>query len=313
MIITGVWRALLTGPHPPGSSRLCRLRGFHHWFTSRCTVLPCLPDPGRLAVPTRPVVVRAAPTLPGASQAGLPSASPGLLRQPSGGSFHPPGHTAPRGARPCPHGPSQGGSAAGPLACAPAGCRPAAPRTRCCRWCWPRSPAATVAARRRQPPGAAWTRAWPDRPGLRRCGPPRTARRLKLSTLTRDQSSRPASPRWSSSTTLKRSNTPAWAHSANRRQQLVTEPQPNSATGSNAQGVEVRSMKMIAAMQARSETVRGAPPRAWEGGGGSRGWMRCHNWSGSSRSARAVMSGDHRTTSATHTHRRTRRERVGMG
>src|SRR4029434_11106738 len=89
MLLFGARRALLTGPHPPGSSRLCRLRGFHHWFTRRCTVLPCLPDPGRLAVTTRPVVVRAAPTLPGASQAGLPSASAGLLRQPSGGSFHP--------------------------------------------------------------------------------------------------------------------------------------------------------------------------------------------------------------------------------
>src|SRR5512132_1634675 len=89
MLLFGARRALLTGPHPPGSSRLCRLRGFHHWFTRRCTVLPCLPDPGRLAVPTRPVVVRAAPTLPGASQAGLPSASAGLLRQPNGGSLHP--------------------------------------------------------------------------------------------------------------------------------------------------------------------------------------------------------------------------------
>src|SRR6266545_2238881 len=89
MLLIDARRALLTGPHPPGSSRLCRLRGFHHWFTARCTVLPCLPDPGRLAVPTRPVVVRAAPTPPGASKAGLPSASAGLLRQPSGGSFHP--------------------------------------------------------------------------------------------------------------------------------------------------------------------------------------------------------------------------------
>jgi hypothetical protein len=89
MLLFGARRALLTGPHLPGSSRLCRLRGFHHWFTRRCTVLPCLPDPGRLAVPTRPVVVRAAPTLPGASQAGLPSASAGLLRQPRGGSLHP--------------------------------------------------------------------------------------------------------------------------------------------------------------------------------------------------------------------------------
>jgi hypothetical protein len=66
-----------------------RFRGFHHWFTRRCTVLPCLPDPARLAVPDRPVVVGAAPTLPGASQVRLPPASTGLLRQPRGGSFHP--------------------------------------------------------------------------------------------------------------------------------------------------------------------------------------------------------------------------------
>jgi hypothetical protein len=57
-------------------------------------------------------------------------------------------------------------------------------------------------------------------------------------------------------------------------------------------------MKMIAAMQARSETVRGAPPRAWEGGGGNRGWIRCHSWSGSNRSARVVMSRDHGTQAA---------------
>jgi hypothetical protein len=59
----------------------------------------------------------------------------------------------------------------------------------------------------------------------------------------------------------------------------------------------VRAMKMIAAMQARSDTVRGAPPRAWEGGGGSSGWMRCHNESGSRRSASVVMGGEHPTTS----------------
>jgi ribosomal-protein-serine acetyltransferase len=49
-------------------------------------------------------------------------------------------------------------------------------------------------------------------------------------------------------------------------------------------------MKMIAATQARSGTVRGAPPRAWEGGGGNSGWMRCQSGSGSSRSAKAVMA-----------------------
>ena len=50
-------------------------------------------------------------------------------------------------------------------------------------------------------------------------------------------------------------------------------------------------MNRIATIQARSGTVRGAPPRAREGGGGSRAWMRCHSLSGSSRSARAVMAG----------------------
>ena len=63
--------------------------------------------------------------------------------------------------------------------------------------------------------------------------------------------------------------------------------------GSSPHGVEVRAMKMIAAMQARSATVRGTPPRAREGGGGSSGWMRCHSASGRSLSARVVMSGDH--------------------
>jgi hypothetical protein len=49
-------------------------------------------------------------------------------------------------------------------------------------------------------------------------------------------------------------------------------------------------MKMTAAMQARSDTVRGAPPRAREGGGGSSGWRRCHSASGRSVSGRVAMS-----------------------
>ena len=125
---------------------------------------------------------------------------------------------------------------------------------------------------------------------------PLVARRLKESTLTRDQSSPPAAPSSSSSTSWSRSNTPAWAHSAKRRQQVVTLPQPNSPTDSSAQGVEVRAMKMIAAMQGRSGTVRGTPPRAREGGGGSSGWMRCHSPLGSSLSASVVMSRDHPIT-----------------
>jgi hypothetical protein len=76
-----------------------RLRGFHHWFTARCTFSSRLPDPGRLAVPARPVVVRAAPTLPRASGVRLPSASAACCDRPLAGSFLPPGHMAPRGAR----------------------------------------------------------------------------------------------------------------------------------------------------------------------------------------------------------------------
>jgi len=59
-----------------------------------------LPDPRRLAVPARPVVVRAAPALTGASRLRLPSAPAGSLRRPGGGVLSPPhGHEAPRGAR----------------------------------------------------------------------------------------------------------------------------------------------------------------------------------------------------------------------
>jgi hypothetical protein len=53
------------------------LRGFNHWFLHSYTFLSRLPGPGCLAVPARPVVVRAAPTLPRGSRVGLPSASAG--------------------------------------------------------------------------------------------------------------------------------------------------------------------------------------------------------------------------------------------
>jgi len=87
-------RGLLAGPSVPASEsptirRACTadrprstrlepahlLRGLTRWFLSYA-FSPCLPDPGRLAVPTRPVVVRTAPTLPCVSKIGLSSASP---------------------------------------------------------------------------------------------------------------------------------------------------------------------------------------------------------------------------------------------
>jgi hypothetical protein len=91
--------------------------------------------------------------------------------------------------------------------------------------------------------------------------PPRLARTLMVSTLTRDQSSRPCSPSRSSTSRWSWSNTPALAHSVRRRQQVAGEPLPSSRAGSSRHGVEVRAaMNTIAAKQLRSEMVR--PARA---------------------------------------------------
>src|SRR6266508_6901492 len=65
------------------------LRRFDHWFLLSYTFPPCLPDPSRLVVPTRPVVVRAAPAFPGVSWVRLPSASADRCDGPQEGSFHP--------------------------------------------------------------------------------------------------------------------------------------------------------------------------------------------------------------------------------
>jgi hypothetical protein len=83
---------------------------------------------------------------------------------------------------------------------------------------------------------------------------------------------------------------PAQAHSCNRRQQVVAEPQPGSVAGNSAQGVEVRAMNTNAATRLRSGTRRGTLPRGRGGGAGSSGWMRCHSSSGSSRSTRPPMA-----------------------
>jgi hypothetical protein len=64
-----------------------QLTGRQHWFLAY-TCSSCLPDPGRLAVPTRPVVVGAAPTLPGASRVRLPPASPACCDKPAVESLH---------------------------------------------------------------------------------------------------------------------------------------------------------------------------------------------------------------------------------
>ena len=72
--------------------------------------------------------------------------------------------------------------------------------------------------------------------------PPRLARMLAESTLTRSQSTWPCSPRRSKTRRCRASNTPAVAYSVSRRQQVAGEPQPNSRAGSSRHGVEVRAM-----------------------------------------------------------------------
>jgi hypothetical protein len=64
-----------------------QLTGRQHWFLAY-TCSSCLPDPGRLAVPARPVVVGAAPTLPCASRVRLPPASPTCCDKPAVESLH---------------------------------------------------------------------------------------------------------------------------------------------------------------------------------------------------------------------------------
>jgi hypothetical protein len=75
----------------PTSTRLepvLDLRGFDHWFLHSYTFLSRLPDPGRLVVPARPVVVGAAPTLSCVPKIGLPPASAGRCDGPQGEASH---------------------------------------------------------------------------------------------------------------------------------------------------------------------------------------------------------------------------------
>src|SRR5258708_22018189 len=58
------------------------LRGFDHWFLLSYTFPSCLPDPSRLVVPTRPVVVRAASRPPLRPQGQTASASANRFDRP---------------------------------------------------------------------------------------------------------------------------------------------------------------------------------------------------------------------------------------
>jgi hypothetical protein len=97
-----------------------RLQDFTRWFLSY-TFRSCLPDPGRLAVPARSGVVRAAPALPGVPRIRLPSASARLPRQSGDEGLSPPyGQIAPRGA-PGPPRRCSAATAPAPAAPVPAG------------------------------------------------------------------------------------------------------------------------------------------------------------------------------------------------
>jgi hypothetical protein len=178
------------------------------------------------------------------------------------------------------------------------GGRPAMARTPPRREHWPRSPAVTAAARPPRRLGAAWIRAWPGRLGLRQCGPPQRcdARPVQLISVAELVQQRLLESLEDAGGGPLGQPPPTAGHA----------PTAELATGSSAHGVEVRAMKTIAAMQARSETVRGAPPARSGGWRWQRGWMRCHSGSGSSQSASVVMSRDHHTIHPTAAHPPTR-------
>src|SRR2546421_4994371 len=100
VIRASCWTCAASRPTSTRLEPVLALRGFDHWFLLTYTFPPCLPDPSRLIVPTRPVVVRAAsrPPLRLQVQTALSFSEP--LRRSAGGVLSSPhGQTAPRGAR----------------------------------------------------------------------------------------------------------------------------------------------------------------------------------------------------------------------
>ena len=104
---------------------------------------------------------------------------------------------------------------------------------------------------------------------------PLLAGMLALSSETRLQSMRSASPSRSSNVRCSRSQTPAACQSRSRRQQVMPEPQPSSG-GSISQGMPDLSTKTIPVKQSRSGT-RGRPPLGLDGSAGSSGATRAQS------------------------------------
>ena len=101
------------------------------------------------------------------------------------------------------------------------------------------------------------------------CGAPLFAAMDALSMQARLQSMRSASRNRRSSSTCRRSHTPAVCQSRRRRQQVTPEPQPISR-GSISHGMPVRSTNTMPARAARSGT-RGRPPFGFSATGGRSG------------------------------------------
>ena len=110
------------------------------------------------------------------------------------------------------------------------------------------------------------------RPG---CFAPLLAATLAESSEARDQSSLSASARRWSSSWCKRSQTPTWCQSRNRRQHVIPLPQPSSC-GSISQAIPLLSTNKIPVNTARS-LMRGRPPLGLGGSVGSSGATTAHN------------------------------------
>ncbi len=104
--------------------------------------------------------------------------------------------------------------------------------------------------------------------------PPKTARNDALSAMARESSSRPCLPSRRNSTWCNRGQTPAFAHSFMRRQQVG--PLGASSAGMSPQAEPVRSTKSIPTRQARS-SAGGRPPFGRGGRTGNRGCTSRHN------------------------------------
>ena len=104
---------------------------------------------------------------------------------------------------------------------------------------------------------------------------PPTAATLEESSEARDQSIRSASPKRSSSSWWSFRHTPLSCHSLSRRQQVMPLPQPISG-GRYSQGSPVESTKRMPLSTSRFG-MRGRPPLALSGSGGSNGSMTSHS------------------------------------